>query len=118
MDQPTPKVTRNDVERVVRRDFGLDMVSEVLSILDEYGTEDYHRERDRVQLSVLKLAGGNRENLIREVALARSDYRDTLLAAEYPICAKKIFRMDRLPDEELKKIYDADWKRYTEWLTH
>ena len=43
--QPTPTVSDDDVERVVRRDFPGERVSEVLRLLAEYGTERYERER-------------------------------------------------------------------------
>ena len=57
--QPTPKVTGADVERIVRRDFPADKVSEVLAILDQYGKESWHREPHRVRLAALKLAAGS-----------------------------------------------------------
>ncbi len=59
MHQPTPSVSRADVERVVRRDFPKGAALEVLTALDRYGVEEYELERDRVQLAVLKLARGN-----------------------------------------------------------
>jgi len=35
--EPTPKVTRDDVEQMVRRDFPAEQFAEVAAILDEYG---------------------------------------------------------------------------------
>jgi hypothetical protein len=116
MTQPTPNVSRADVERVVRREFPASEFSEILVILDEYGVEDYQRERDRIQLAVLKLARGNRENLRREIEGAKYDYRDTLLSAEYPGYGKKMFRLDKIPAEKRQKVVDADWKQYNDWL--
>jgi len=40
-----------------------------------------------------------------------------LLSAEYPAYGKKMFRIDKLPEEERQKIIDADWQQYQEWLT-
>ncbi len=54
--QPVPTVSRQDVIRIVRRDFPTIPEAEVHTILDEYGASDRHRERDRVQLAVLMLA--------------------------------------------------------------
>ena len=59
MTQPTPNVTAADVERVVRRDFPADRFADVMAMLNEYGTEDWQREADRVRLAVLKLAAGS-----------------------------------------------------------
>lgn len=85
-------------------------------ILDEYGRLDYHREVARVQLAALKLADGCRDRLRQEIEAAKSDFRDVLLSAEYPECAKRMFRIDRLSEEERAKIYEADWKQYEKWL--
>jgi hypothetical protein len=116
MEQPTPKVSRADVERIVRRDYPEEEFLDVLNVLGEYGTEDYHREKERVQLAVLKLARGSPEKLRREIEGAKCDYRDVLAPAEYPDYSKKIFRIDELPKEEQRRIIEADWKQYTDWL--
>lgn len=113
MDQPTPRVSRADVERIALRDFSSASLVEVLAILDEYGAEDHHREKDRVQLAVLKLSGGNRERLRREIEEAKCDYRDVLSPAEYPTYP---WDAHKLPPEERKKIIAADLKQYTDWL--
>jgi hypothetical protein len=115
--QPTPKVTRADVERVVRRDFSAGTFSEVLAILEEYGSADYHREKDRVHLAVLKIAGGSLEKIRREIEGAKCDYRGTLLSSEYPGYGKKMFRIDKATEEERQRVIDADWKQYQDWLT-
>src|SRR5450432_1669775 len=117
MNQPTPRVSRSDVERVVRRDFPAEAVAEVLASLEEYGTEDFHREKERVHLAVLKLASGSPEKLRYEVEGAKCDYRDVLGPAEYPGYSKKTFRIDRLSEEEKKRLIDGDWKQYQDWLT-
>ena len=116
MDQPTPTVTRADVERVVRRDFPADQFDSVMSVLAEYGAETWHRELDRVHLAVLKLAAGSLEGLRREIETATCDYRDALANAEYPAYMKKTFRISKLPAEERRKIIDEDWRQYETWL--
>ena len=116
MSQPVPKVTRSDMERIVRRDFPTEDVADVFALLDEYGLASGHREVVRVQLAVLKLADGNREQLCRELGSARCDYRDTLVAAEYPGWGAEMLRIDRLSPEERQRIADADWQQYRTWL--
>jgi hypothetical protein len=113
MNQPTPKVSRADVERIVRRDFPAAAFSDVLRLLDEYGTEDYHREKERVQLAVLKLASGSQGNLRGSIEDAKRDYRDVLSAAEYPDYP---WDPSKLTEKEQKRIIDADWKQYDDWL--
>ena len=116
MDQPTPTVTRADVERVVRRDFPPDDYDSVMTILAEYGAERWHRELHRVQLAVLKLAAGSLDALRPEIETAKRDYRDVLAYAEYPAYMKKSFRISQLPAEEQRKIIDEDWRQYETWL--
>ena len=114
--QPTPTVSRSDLERIVRRDFSAERFDEVMTTLDEYGVEDWQRERDRVQLAVLKLTNKSFDDLRRYTEWAKSDYRDVLGPAEYPGYTKKMFRIDKLPEQERQRIIDADWKQYREWL--
>src|SRR5437870_4813424 len=56
----------------------------VLELLDTYGVESYERERERVQLAILKLSDGNEEKVREFVAVAKRDYRDVLFWAEHP----------------------------------
>jgi hypothetical protein len=56
----------------------------VLELLDSYGVESYERERERVQLAILKLSAGSEEKVREFVAVAKRDYRDVLFWAEYP----------------------------------
>jgi len=60
MDQPVPKVTDMDVERVAIRDFGMTLLSQVICILQEFGKQDWNRPGSaRVRLAILKLANGD-----------------------------------------------------------
>ena len=63
LTQPIPQVTPVDVERIVRRDFSADDYATVMTILDGYGRENWHRERERVQLAALKVANASIEKL-------------------------------------------------------
>ena len=113
-NQPTPSVSDADVERVVKRDFPADARAEVFSILHEYGVEEWQREPVRVRLAVLKLANGSMERLRLEIKGAKSDYRDVLAPAEYPSYMQRYGK--NLSMEEKKRIIDADWRQYQEWL--
>jgi hypothetical protein len=76
--------SRAKVERLARAQFpGLELAV-VLSILDEYGTQTHERERERVQLAILKLSAGDKGELLRNVAAAKLDYRDVLMWSEEP----------------------------------
>jgi hypothetical protein len=56
----------------------------VQELLDSYGVEPYERERERVQVAILKLSAGSEEKVREYVAVAKRDYRDVLFWAEYP----------------------------------
>ena len=56
----------------------------MLEMLDSYGVKSYERERERVQLDILKLSVGSEEKVREYVAVAKRDYRDVLFWAEYP----------------------------------
>jgi hypothetical protein len=56
----------------------------ILELLDSYGVEPYERERERVQLDIVKLSAGSEAKVREYVAVAKRDYRDVLVWAEYP----------------------------------
>ena len=76
--------SRDEVVATVQRIFCEDSCPRVLELLDSYGVEWYERERERVQLAILKLSEGSEEKLHEFVAVAKRDHRDVLLWAEYP----------------------------------
>ncbi len=114
--QPVPHVTAADIERVIRRDFPDTKVEEVLAILAEYGTEIWHKEKERVRLAALKLANGSMHELRRAIDRAKLDYRDVLAPAEYPKFMQKGFRFRRLRSRDRELIYTDDWQQYERWL--
>ena len=80
--------SREEVVAVVQKTSPETSRSRVFELLDTYGVESYQRERERVQLAILKLSEGNEEKLREFVAVAKRDYRDVLFWAEYPEEAK------------------------------
>ena len=111
MNQPAPTVTRSDVERIVRRDFPSQDFATLMALLDEYGTKRHERERDRVQLAVLKLADGSVDEILCQIQTAKIDYRDVLSWAEYPS-----YKWDEKDEVKIQKMYRDDWQQYSEWL--
>ena len=88
--------------------------------LARYGAEDGEREPERVRLAILKTCEGSIERLLELVRGAKQDYRDTLMAAEYPEEARAAWaRRPNLSEEErrrLAEIRERDRKQYLEWL--
>src|SRR5438105_13912187 len=76
--------SRDEVVAAIQATFPESARARVLELLDTYGMESYERERERVQLAILKLSGGSEEKVREYVAVAKRDYRDVLFWAEYP----------------------------------
>lgn len=86
-----------------------------MSIVHDYGTQDWHREPTRVRLAALKMADGNVQKLRSCIESAKRDYRDALAAAEYPAYCKLKWGKSILA-EERDRIFASDWRQYEEWL--
>ena len=88
---------------------------EVLDILEVYGREDFHQEVERVRLGVLRISGTDLGKIQQNTNLACSDFRDLLVAAEYPLT----FNQDRLRKDdaaEYAKIEQQEREKYEAWL--
>ena len=113
--QPCPKITKDDVQRIIRRDFGTDQVERVNAILGRYGQKDFHCEPDRVHLAILKMAQGDIEKVESCTTTACSDYRDVLVAAEYRRYADLTWPGRSTPALE-QKATEEDRVEYQAWL--
>jgi hypothetical protein len=107
------QVSRNDVLRVTHRDFPGESPEVVLAILDEYADH----ERDRVQLAILKLSGGQIDELLNYAGAAIQDYRDVIAWAEY----RRYFDSglvvgDQINSETIRRLQDEDRDEYLRWL--
>ncbi len=85
-----------------------------VSILNEYGAEKHERESVRVRLAILKISGGDLEQIRQSTDLAKQDYRDVLIAAEYPNQGSA--RQVPKGPEKLKLI-EKDRQQYENWLS-
>jgi len=115
LTQPIPEVTDEDVRRVALRDFGTAQLSFVLSVVEEFGRQNWNQPSPRVRLAILKMAQGDLGRLRQATQVAIEDYRDALSAAEYPRYMREIAFSD-VPREVAQKVIDADWRQYREWL--
>ena len=108
------EATRALVVERIGRVFPDREVAEVLSLLDRYGAAGHHRERDRVQLAVLKLCDeAGQDDPAAYVEAACADYRDVLALAEYP----KQTRHSPGIDPRLREtLIEEDRAQYLAWL--
>lgn len=105
-----------DVERIVQREFPTESHGEVIELLQKYEREAATRGSPRVQLAALKLSNANVRKLRIHLEAAQRDYRDVLVAAEYPEYGRIGLRIRNLRSDEIERIIDRDWKQYEEWL--
>ncbi len=116
--QPHPQVAPADVNRIVYRDFPESQVDAALHVLEEYGSETWHRESWRVKVAVLKLANGNLHALRIAMDVAKRDFRDVLIAAEYPEYGRQTsLSSQTLEGTEKEQVIERDWEQYKAWLT-
>ena len=112
MDQFTPQVTQEDVERVLQRDFPAEHWEELREMIQLV----HVREKDRVILACMKNAGGDVQKLKGNLNEASGYYREIIGEAEYPFYVKKMFRIDKLTEKEKSDIIEKDKKQYLDWL--
>jgi hypothetical protein len=93
---------------------------QVSEALATYGVETYERERERVQIAVLKLSDGEAAKALSMVNSAKRDYRDVLMWAEYPREGHSTWRprpnLTQAEKERIKQIRRSDRQEYEEWL--
>jgi len=94
--------TREEVVVAVQKIFPGISHSRVMELLDSYGIESSERERERVQLAILKLSEGDEEKLREFTAVAKRDYQDVLFWADNPQEAK----LTPEKRERLKKMFE------------
>ena len=107
MTDYTPNVTKDDIDRIIGRDYPDQRKEDVWSILEGYGSG----ESFRVFAAALKEGKGNLERLKQMVDLAITDYRDLLAAAEYPAQMKEGLFSSHSP-----KTMKEDEKQYYDWF--
>ena len=112
--QWAPVVDREDVFRVVVRDFPANLQRQVFAILGEYRPTE-SENLARVQLAALKLADGDMDRLITQIAVAVRDWRDVVSAAEYPGYSREP-APSKLTEAERRRIIRADSNQYHAWL--
>jgi hypothetical protein len=70
------------IENWIKRYFSEQQIPDVLDILSEYGTENWHREEERVKRDAVIISRGSIEKLKATITLAKNDYRDVLIGEE------------------------------------
>jgi hypothetical protein len=86
---------------------------DALAVLDGYGMDSWDRGKERVQLALLKISEGDVEKLRLYARGAESDYRGTLIPAEFP---EESQASSKTPAAEMAEIRKRDREQYEAWL--
>ena len=81
-------ISRAAVIEAISAAFAAGARDRVLAMVDTYGRKPHERERERVQLAILKLSEGDEAKLGYFLSVAKQDYRDVLFWADNPTEAK------------------------------
>ena len=101
----------------MRQLFSRQQWPQVRQLLQEYGSNDWEREVDRVRLALLKLSAGDVEKLRAWLETAKQDYRDVLVGAEYPEQMElDSWNLDENGRRELKAARERDLQQLMDWL--
>lgn len=106
MPDYTPTVTRENIDRFIKRDYSMYNEEDIWGILNSHG---YGRSF-RIYAAALKEGRGNIDKLKEMIELANFDYRDLLMSAEYPNQQKE--RCGYHSPETIQ----ADEKQYYDWF--
>lgn len=89
-----------------------DTASSALVLLDSYGSMKSEPQRERVQLALLKLSGGDIAQLTDYLCVAKKDYRDVLAWAESPNAMSN----PQMDPGSREQVDQADRQQYLDWL--
>jgi hypothetical protein len=93
----------------------------VRALLAEYGVAAHEREVPRVRLAVLRLSAGQLEHVRELVGLAKRDYRDVLMWAEFPEEGRNLWtasvRFSARERNELSEIRKRGREQHAHWLS-
>jgi hypothetical protein len=87
---------------------------EVAAVLARYGGASWQPEGARVRLAILKLAGGNIEQIRYYTVQACRNYREILASAEYPNQMANPYIMKNDPGR-FAELVEQDLKQYRDW---
>jgi hypothetical protein len=120
-DDPTkpfvPHVTRDDVLRIVQRDYPAADRTGILETLGQYPSSGPPERPHRVHAAILKLGSGDTHSLQGWVDLANSDFRDVVFPAENPgFWDVGLVGVDRMSPEALEALTREDKEQYLVWF--
>jgi hypothetical protein len=109
--QPAAKISDQLLNRLIERDFksNVDIVTTKFRNINSVS-----QEKNRIAAGILKLANKKLDDLDKLIETANEDYRDIMMRAEYPRCAKIGF--GALDKKQKKKVYCDDFIEYSNWL--
>jgi hypothetical protein len=106
-----PDVSEKDVQRVLYRDYHLDQIEYINTLVSLYNLSD----RPRLVLACFKNAKGDFKTLCNYLFHAQDYCMEYMASAESPSCLK-IENFESLAQAKRQELTDLDQKLYYEWL--
>ena len=113
MQDPIPKVSDKDVERIIVRDFGVPSLPLVMEKLSRYKSES-KTGVNRIRAAILKLSSGKLSELEIAISTAIADYRDVIAWTETPLYFREVNK--NLSEDEKSDLLESDWINYQKWF--
>ncbi len=110
--QPVAKISDQQLDILIERDYKGN--SGIVKTKLQNISSDSQAGKNRIAAGIIKLANKNFDNLDGLIKKANEDYRDILMCAEYPRCAKIGF--DELDKKQMKQVYLDDFIEFSNWL--
>ena len=115
LSRKKPLFRRDLVEAKVQSLFP-EQSGEILQLLDEYDP-DLGEGASRLKLDILKLSGGDPEQLRVQIIAAKRDFRDVILMAENPDFLRiGMGSWLAMSDAEKDALSNRDVQQYIDWL--
>ena len=93
----------------------VDLRKQIQNKLNQYGSKDHHQELERVHLGILRLAYDEPEKLDIYINMACTDFRDLLVAAEYPLSSHP-YNLKKTDPERYKTLQNREIQEYDNWI--
>ncbi|MDQ3908011.1 MAG: hypothetical protein M3268_06665 [Acidobacteriota bacterium] len=111
-----PYFRREMVEAKVKSLFPNGELAEILRLLDDNNIPSVWG-RERIQLDILKVSGGDLDRLRHSIDEAKRDFMSVIRLAEYPEGSRiDVLDIGKLPYDEHRRVFGNDLRQYLDWL--
>jgi hypothetical protein len=112
-EQPVPTISNKELDFLIVREFPDD--KEIVKTKLDKIKSDTKIGKNRIAVSVLKLADKDLDKIDFLVKRANVDFRDIVSEAEYPRAHRAGFELFDKEENIIKEVLLEDWGEYSTW---